>query len=272
VTEFQSPSQTARSRRDASPVIVAVNGVTKSFTAPDGGELVVLDGIDLELREGEIIALLGRSGSGKSTLLRCIAGLIAPSTGTVSYRGTQLNASNPGVAMVFQTFALLPWLTVQANVEMGLEAQGVSPEERKSRALAAIDLIGLDGFESAYPKELSGGMRQRVGFARAFVVRPDALLMDEPFSALDVLTSENLRTELLNLWSGRNGSDAAEFPRRRSSSSHTTSKKPSRWLIGSSCCRRTRDDCAPRSRTSFPGRAIGARPSSRRWSISCTAS
>jgi NitT/TauT family transport system ATP-binding protein len=103
--------------------------------------------------------------------------------------------------MVFQTFALLPWLTVQANVEMGLEALGVSPEERRRRALDAIDLIGLDGFESAYPKELSGGMRQRVGFARALVVRPDALLMDEPFSALDVLTSENLRTELLNLWS-----------------------------------------------------------------------
>jgi NitT/TauT family transport system ATP-binding protein len=193
-------------------VIIEVEGVTKSFTAPDGGELVVLDGINLDLREGEIVALLGRSGSGKSTLLRCIAGLIAPTTGRVSYRGAVLNGANPGVAMVFQTFALLPWLTVQANVEMGLEAQGVAPEERRQRALAAIDLIGLDGFESAYPKELSGGMRQRVGFARAFVVRPDALLMDEPFSALDVLTSENLRTELLNLWSGAGGEAAVEFP------------------------------------------------------------
>jgi NitT/TauT family transport system ATP-binding protein len=212
VTEFHPVSQTAPAPLPPSSVIVAVEAVTKSFTAPDGGELVVLDGIDLDLREGEIVALLGRSGSGKSTLLRCIAGLIAPSSGSVSYRGTPLNGANPGVAMVFQTFALLPWLTVQANVEMGLEAQGVPPDERRRRALAAIDLIGLDGFESAYPKELSGGMRQRVGFARAFVVRPDALLMDEPFSALDVLTSENLRTELLNLWSGRNGAAAAEFP------------------------------------------------------------
>jgi NitT/TauT family transport system ATP-binding protein len=140
---------------------------------------------------------------------RCSA---APSTGTVTYRGAPLNGANPGVAMVFQTFALLPWMTVQQNVEMGLEAQGVPPDERRRRALAAIDLIGLDGFESAYPKELSGGMRQRVGFARAFVVRPDALLMDEPFSALDVLTSENLRSELLNLWSKRNDTSSNEFP------------------------------------------------------------
>jgi NitT/TauT family transport system ATP-binding protein len=197
---------------DPRSVIVEVNNVTKSFTTPDGGSLVVLDGINLDLREGEIVALLGRSGSGKSTLLRCIAGLIAPSTGNVSYRGTPLNGANPGVAMVFQTFALLPWMTVQQNVEMGLEAQGVPPEERRRRALVAIDLIGLDGFESAYPKELSGGMRQRVGFARAFVVRPDALLMDEPFSALDVLTSENLRSELLNLWSKRSDAVSNEFP------------------------------------------------------------
>jgi NitT/TauT family transport system ATP-binding protein len=186
-------------------VIVSVDHVTKTFTAPEGGELTVLDDVSLELREGEVVALLGRSGSGKSTLLRCIAGLIAPSSGTVAYRGRPLNGANPGVAMVFQTFALLPWLTVQANVEMGLEAQGVGPEERRRRALEAIDVIGLDGFESAYPKELSGGMRQRVGFARALVVRPDALLMDEPFSALDVLTSENLRRELMTLWSGSGG-------------------------------------------------------------------
>jgi len=181
-------------------VIVEVRDITKTFAAPDGGELAVLDHVSLDVREGEIVALLGRSGSGKSTLLRCIAGLIAPTTGSVLYRGTPLNGANPGVAMVFQSFALLPWLTVQANVEMGLEAQGVAPAERRERALAAIDLIGLDGFESAYPKELSGGMRQRVGFARALVVRPEALLMDEPFSALDVLTSENLRGEVLKLW------------------------------------------------------------------------
>ncbi len=182
--------------------IIEVSDVTKSYTSPDGSPLHVLDGISFELREGEIVALLGRSGSGKSTLLRCIAGLIAPSSGAVSYRGAVLNGANPGVAMVFQSFALLPWLTVRQNVELGLEARAVPPGERRRRAEQAIDRIGLDGFESAYPKELSGGMRQRVGFARALVVEPDALLMDEPFSALDVLTAQNLRTELLHLWAG----------------------------------------------------------------------
>jgi NitT/TauT family transport system ATP-binding protein len=183
-------------------VIIAAESVTKAFTAPDGRALPVLDGVSFTLSEGEIVALLGKSGSGKSTLLRCVAGLIAPSSGLVSYRGTPLNGANPGVAMVFQTFALLPWLTVQQNVELGLEARGVPQAERADRALKAIDTIGLDGFESAYPKELSGGMRQRVGFARAIVTEPDALLMDEPFSALDVLTAENLRNELVKLWEG----------------------------------------------------------------------
>jgi len=182
------------------PTIIEVSHVTKSFVSPDGSPLPVLDDISLDLREGEIVALLGRSGSGKSTLLRCIAGLIAPTDGTISYRGQALNGANPGVAMVFQSFALLPWLTVQQNVELGLEALGVEGDERRRRAERAIDAIGLDGFESAYPKELSGGMRQRVGFARALVVEPDALLMDEPFSALDVLTAQNLRAELLRLW------------------------------------------------------------------------
>jgi NitT/TauT family transport system ATP-binding protein len=183
-------------------VIVTVESVTKAFTAPDGRALPVLDGVSFTLAEGEIVALLGKSGSGKSTLLRCVAGLIAPSAGTVSYRGTPLTGANPGVSMVFQTFALLPWLTVQQNVELGLEARAVPEAERANRAIRAIDLIGLDGFESAYPKELSGGMRQRVGFARAIVTEPDALLMDEPFSALDVLTAENLRNELVKLWEG----------------------------------------------------------------------
>jgi NitT/TauT family transport system ATP-binding protein len=178
------------------------DSVTKAFTTPDGHELPVLDGVSLTVSEGEIVALLGKSGSGKSTLLRCIAGLIAPTTGTVSYRGSMLTGANPGAAMVFQTFALLPWLTVQQNVELGLEARGVPESDRAERALRAIDIIGLDGFESAYPKELSGGMRQRVGFARAIVTEPDALLMDEPFSALDVLTAENLRNELVKLWEG----------------------------------------------------------------------
>ncbi|MCW2721471.1 nitrate/sulfonate/bicarbonate ABC transporter ATP-binding protein [Pseudonocardia sp.] len=187
-----------------SQVLVSVEAVSKSFTGSTGDELRVLDSISLELHDGEIVALLGRSGSGKSTLLRTIAGLIAPTTGTVRYRGKELDGANPGTAMVFQSFALMPWLTVQDNVELGLAARGVAPAKRREQALAAIDLIGLDGFESAYPKELSGGMRQRVGFARALVLEPDLLLMDEPFSALDVLTAENLRTELTDLWSTDN--------------------------------------------------------------------
>jgi NitT/TauT family transport system ATP-binding protein len=184
--------------------LIAIDHVNKSFAAADGTELHVLDDIVLDLREGEIVALLGRSGSGKSTLLRTIAGLIAPTSGEVRYRGTALNGANPGTAMVFQTFALMPWLTVLDNVELGLAARGVPSDDRRERALKAIDMIGLDGFESAYPKELSGGMRQRVGFARALVLEPDLLLMDEPFSALDVLTAENLKTELMALWAGDN--------------------------------------------------------------------
>jgi NitT/TauT family transport system ATP-binding protein len=184
----------------AGGTILSTEHLTKTFTTPDGQPLPVLDDITLELREGEIVALLGRSGSGKSTLLRSIAGLIAPSSGQVRYRGQPLRGANPGVAMVFQSFALLPWLTVRQNVELGLEARGIPPADRRQRAEQAIDRIGLDGFEGAYPKELSGGMRQRVGFARALVVEPDALLMDEPFSALDVLTAENLRSELAGLW------------------------------------------------------------------------
>ncbi|MFB7494978.1 nitrate/sulfonate/bicarbonate ABC transporter ATP-binding protein [Streptomyces sp. NPDC056161] len=182
-------------------------GLTKSYAGADG-ELPVLSGIDLRVRAGEVVALLGKSGSGKSTLLRCLAGLLPVSSGTVAYRGTPLTGANPGTAMVFQTFALLPWLTVQQNVELGLEAKGVPAAERADAAVQAIDLIGLDGFESAYPKELSGGMRQRVGFARALVVEPDVLMMDEPFSALDVLTAENLRGELMELW------ESGRFPTR----------------------------------------------------------
>lgn len=181
-------------------VLISVEHVSKSFTGSEGDELRVLDDISLDLRAGEIVALLGRSGSGKSTLLRTIAGLIGATTGDVRYRGRKLNGANPGTAMVFQTFALMPWLTVQDNVELGLAARGIPPARRREQALKAIDLIGLDGFESAYPKELSGGMRQRVGFARALVLEPDVLLMDEPFSALDVLTAENLRNELMTLW------------------------------------------------------------------------
>jgi NitT/TauT family transport system ATP-binding protein len=179
--------------------ILSVKDVSRGF-GKTANEALVLDKVNLSLREGEIVGLLGRSGSGKSTLLRIISGLIEPTSGEVNYQGKPLDGPAAGVAMVFQTFALFPWLTVLQNVEAGLEAQGVGASERRKRALAAIDLIGLDGFENAYPRELSGGMRQRVGFARALVVDPTLLLMDEPFSALDVLTAETLRTDLLDLW------------------------------------------------------------------------
>jgi NitT/TauT family transport system ATP-binding protein len=175
--------------------------VRKTFPKPDGEELLVLEGMNLELREGQIMGLLGRSGSGKSTLLRLIAGLAEPSAGKLAYLGQPIAGPARGIAMVFQSFALFPWLTVYENVALGLEAQRMPRAEIRKRSLAAIDLIGLDGFESAYPRELSGGMRQRVGFARALVVHPNILLMDEPFSALDVLTAENLRTDFLDLWS-----------------------------------------------------------------------
>src|SRR6201993_2805751 len=180
--------------------LIAIRSVCRSFPKGSGEDLLVLEKVDLTIRSGEIVGLLGRSGSGKSTLLRIIAGLIAPSSGAATCRGEAIQGPPNGVAMVFQSFALFPWLTVLQNVELGLEALGIDAAERRKRALAAIDLIGLDGFESAYLKELSGGMRQRVGFARALVVHPDLLLMDEPFSALDVLTAETLRTDLVDLW------------------------------------------------------------------------
>ena len=186
--------------RAASAPLVEVRGVRHVYGKGGGSNLLVLDNVDLTLRPNEIVGLLGRSGSGKSTLLRTIAGLIRPTEGSVTLHDMPGDDTAHGVAMVFQSFALFPWLTVQQNVELGLEAQGVHAEERRKRALAAIDLIGLDGFENAYPKELSGGMRQRVGLARALVVQPSVLLMDEPFSALDVLTAETLRTDLLDLW------------------------------------------------------------------------
>ena len=180
--------------------LLDVQGVCKSFRKPDGDQLVVLEDVKLTLRPGEIVGLLGRSGSGKSTLLRIIAGLDEPSSGGVNYLGETVEGPASGIAMVFQSFALFPWLTVLENVQLGLEALGVAEAERRKRSLQAIDLIGLDGFESAYPRELSGGMRQRVGFARALVVHPNVLLMDEPFSALDVLTAETLRSDFLDLW------------------------------------------------------------------------
>ncbi|TFW21138.1 ABC transporter ATP-binding protein [Duganella callida] len=180
--------------------IVELKAVGKHFRAADGSARSVLEGVDFTLREGEIVALLGQSGSGKSTMLRIMAGLIQADAGQVLYRGMPLYGTARGIRMVFQSFALFPWLTVQKNVELGLEAQGMAPEERARRAEKVIDLIGLSGFEGALPRELSGGMRQRVGIARALVMEPEVLLMDEAFSALDVLTGERLREEILDLW------------------------------------------------------------------------
>src|ERR1700757_257588 len=181
--------------------LVEVRNCRQAYHKEATTDLVVLDEVNLRLASGEIVGLLGRSGSGKSTLLRIVSGLLRPTAGEVQWRGKALQGPADGVAMVFQSFALFPWLTVQENVELGLEARGVAKAEREQRAEEAIDLIGLGGYEHAYPKELSGGMRQRVGLARALVVHPDLLLMDEPFSALDVLTAETLRTDLIDLWS-----------------------------------------------------------------------
>jgi NitT/TauT family transport system ATP-binding protein len=183
-------------------VVLAAHNVSKSYGA-EQERVLVLEDVTLDLRSGEFIALLGPSGSGKSTLLRILAGLITPSKGEVLVHDAPLQGANSQVAIVFQSFALYPWLTVLENVELGLLAKELTPEERRRRALGAIDLIGLDGFESAYPRELSGGMKQRVGFARALVVEPEVLFLDEPFSALDVLVAANLRHELLDLWQAR---------------------------------------------------------------------
>jgi NitT/TauT family transport system ATP-binding protein len=182
--------------------LLRTEAVSKTYRMPDHLGRLVLDQVDFTLHDGEIVAVLGKSGSGKSTFLRILAGLVPPSEGVVEYRGLQVGEPVRGIAMVFQSYALFPWLTVLGNVELGLEALGIAGVERRRQAVNAIDLIGLDGFENAYPKELSGGMRQRVGFARALVVNPDILLLDEPFSSLDVLTAETLRGDLLDLWDG----------------------------------------------------------------------
>src|SRR3954471_10208969 len=184
--------------------LIELNAVAKSFRSADGAPRKVLDNVEFALADGEIVALLGKSGSGKSTLLRIIAGLIPADAGRARYREQDINGPASGIAMVFQSFPLFPWLTVQQNVELGLEAQGMAPEEREKRADAMLHLMGLAGFGGALPRELSGGMRQRVGIARALVTNPDVLLMDEAFSALDVLTGETLRDDILELWdSGR---------------------------------------------------------------------
>jgi NitT/TauT family transport system ATP-binding protein len=185
----------------ATKTLLEVHSVCQNYAkGADSPGTLVLDHVSLHLDQNEIVGLLGRSGCGKSSLLRIVSGLAQPAEGDVNYRGTTVVGPVDGIAMVFQSFALFPWLSVLDNVELGLKARKVPAAEARKRALAAIDLIGLDGFETAYPKELSGGMRQRVGFARALVVQPDILLMDEPFSALDVLTAETLRSDLLDLW------------------------------------------------------------------------
>jgi NitT/TauT family transport system ATP-binding protein len=183
----------------AAPIIEA-RQLEKFYGQPDGSRVQVIAPTDLAVYPGQIIALLGPSGAGKSTLLRILTGLSRASGGEVLWHGQPVRDESPNVSIVFQSFALFPWLTVLENVEAPLEARGMSPIERHKRALRIIDAVGLDGFESAYPKELSGGMKQRVGVARALVVEPEVLFMDEPFSALDVLTAETLRGELLELW------------------------------------------------------------------------
>ncbi len=187
----------------AAKIVLDLSHIHQAFARPNGEPSVILDDISLSLREGEIVGVLGRSGCGKSTLLRIASGLMRPTSGTVTYQGAGIDRPAKGIAMVFQTFALFPWLTVLENVMAGLDALGMKEAKAHEKALAAIELIGLDGFETAYPRELSGGMRQRVGFARALVVDPVILLMDEAFSALDVLTAETLRADFIDLWSER---------------------------------------------------------------------
>jgi NitT/TauT family transport system ATP-binding protein len=185
---------------DTTDTIIRAEKVEKYYAQPSENRIQVIAPTDLSIVPGEIVALLGPSGSGKSTLLRMLTGLTKPSAGEVYWHQTPISHANPNVSIVFQSFALFPWLTVLENVEAPLKARGMNAEERRERSLRIIDTVGLDGFEAAFPKELSGGMRQRVGFARALVVEPEVLFMDEPFSALDVLTAENLRSELLELW------------------------------------------------------------------------
>jgi NitT/TauT family transport system ATP-binding protein len=182
--------------------IIEARQLEKFYPQPDGSRIQVIAATDLAVYPGQIIALLGASGCGKSTLLRMLTGLSPASAGSVFWHGQPVQGESPNVSIVFQSFALFPWLTVLENVEAPLEARGMPPIERHKRALRIIDSVGLDGFETAYPKELSGGMKQRVGVARALVVEPEVLFMDEPFSALDVLTAETLRGELLELWLG----------------------------------------------------------------------
>src|SRR3984957_17318443 len=194
--------------QDEAPISEAKN-VTVSFTI-DGEERLVLDDVSLAVRPGQVVALLGPSGSGKSPLLRAMVGLLQPSSGTVLAHGQPLVGLHPGVSLVFQNFALFPWLTVQENIGVALNGLGLDPATGADRIKRCIDLVGLEGFEEAYPKELSGGMKQRVGIARALARGPELLCMDEPFSALDVFTAESLRSEVYRLWAG--GPEGGKLP------------------------------------------------------------
>jgi NitT/TauT family transport system ATP-binding protein len=201
--ETATPNPGPNTTVDAPPAVDAIihaEKIEKYYAQPSQNRIQVISATDLDIVPGEILALLGPSGSGKSTMLRMLTGLSMPSAGQVLWHGRPISQAEINVSIVFQSFALFPWLTVLENVEAPLQARGVEPETRRARSMKMLDMVGLDGFEAAYPKELSGGMRQRVGFARALVVEPEVLFMDEPFSALDVLTAENLRSELLELW------------------------------------------------------------------------
>ena len=191
--------------------IIRAERIEKYYAQPSQNRIQVISATDLSIVPGEILALLGPSGSGKSTMLRMLTGLSTPSAGQVYWHEKPIAGAEVNVSIVFQSFALFPWLTVLENVEAPLQARGVEPDERRARSMKMLDTVGLDGFEGAYPKELSGGMRQRVGFARALVVEPEVLFMDEPFSALDVLTAENLRSELLELWANKTMPTKAVF-------------------------------------------------------------
>jgi NitT/TauT family transport system ATP-binding protein len=195
----------------ATDAIIRAEKIEKYYAQPSQNRIQVISATDLSIVSGEILALLGPSGSGKSTMLRMLTGLSTPSAGQVYWHGTPIAKAEINVSIVFQSFALFPWLTVLENVEAPLQARGVAPAERRERSIRMLDMVGLDGFEAAYPKELSGGMRQRVGFARALVVEPEVLFMDERFSALDVLTAENLRSELLELWAKKTMPTKAVF-------------------------------------------------------------
>ncbi len=208
---MQETSTIVQNPPTAVEAIIRAEKIEKYYAQPSQNRIQVISSTDLSIVPGEILALLGPSGSGKSTMLRMLTGLSTPSAGQVYWHEKPIAGAEVNVSIVFQSFALFPWLTVLENVEAPLQARGVDPEERRARSMKMLDTVGLDGFEGAYPKELSGGMRQRVGFARALVVEPEVLFMDEPFSALDVLTAENLRSELLELWAKKTMPTKAVF-------------------------------------------------------------